>query len=201
MLATWHLPVVLGAVCCVAVQDATKGIKDTLDAKCEAADLEKVCSLQSHLALQQRQRLHDLLKKCEDLFNATLGKWKHDPMDIKLKADAKPCHAQPHPITKMSQRHSPDGSGAAPWILCMSVVCDSALTGLSEGQTTHSRHQSLMAAAAYDKTPTLMRWNTQLTSGSRTRNCFCKNTAHSSAQEATSSRLLPSQFSFSFILI
>ena len=31
---------------------------------------------------------------------------------------------------------------AVPWIPCISVVRDSPLTGLSEGQTTHSRHQS-----------------------------------------------------------
>ena len=31
---------------------------------------------------------------------------------------------------------------AVPWIPCVRVVRDSPLTGLSEGQTTHSRHQS-----------------------------------------------------------
>ena len=41
----------------MAVSEAAKQIKDILDAKCEAADLaRKVCSAQSHLALQQRQR-------------------------------------------------------------------------------------------------------------------------------------------------
>ena len=34
------------------------------------------------------------------------------------------------------------GVVAVPWIPCMRVVRDSTLTGLSEGQTTHSRHQS-----------------------------------------------------------
>ena len=83
---------------------------------------------------------------------------------------------------------------AVPWIPCARVVRDSPLTGLSEGQTTHSRHQSLMAEAAYGETPTLMRWNTQLTSGSPEMNYFYENAVHSSAQEATS-RLLPSQLS------
>ena len=77
----------------VAVSDATKQMKDILDAKCKAADLEKACASQSHLALQQWQRSHDLLKKCKDLFERMFGKWKHDPMDVELKADAEPCHA------------------------------------------------------------------------------------------------------------
>ena len=92
-------------------------------------------------------------------------------------------------------------AAAVPWIPCTSVACDSTLTGLNEGQTTHSRHQSSMAKAACGKNPTPMRRNTQLTSGSREMDCFCENTAHSSAQEATTSRLVPSQFSFSFFLI
>ena len=91
--------------------------------------------------------------------------------------------------------------GAVPWIPCVSVVRDSTLTGLSEGQTTQSRHQSFTTQAVYDETPTLMRRNTQLTSGSPEMNYFYENAVHSSAQEATTSRLLPSQFSFSFILI
>ena len=90
---------------------------------------------------------------------------------------------------------------AAPWIPCISVVRDSPLTGLSEGQTTQSRHQSFTTKAVHDETPTLMRRNTQLTSGSPEMDYFYENTVHSSAQEATISRLLPSQFSFSSILI
>ena len=35
----------------ISVLDAAKQIEDILDAKCQAADLEKVCSLQSHLDL------------------------------------------------------------------------------------------------------------------------------------------------------
>ena len=42
----------------------------------------------------------DLLKKCEDLFDGTLGKWQHKPMDLELKPDVEPCHARPCPIPK-----------------------------------------------------------------------------------------------------
>ena len=41
---------------------------------------------------------------------------------------------------------------AVPWIPCVRVVRDSPLTGLSNGQTTHSCHQSLMAKVAHGKT-------------------------------------------------
>ena len=44
----------------MAASEAAKQIKDILDAKCKAADLEKVCPAQSHLVLQKRQRLCNL---------------------------------------------------------------------------------------------------------------------------------------------
>ena len=45
----------------MAVQEAADRIKEILDAKYEAADLEKVCSSQSHLLVDQQKQLLKLL--------------------------------------------------------------------------------------------------------------------------------------------
>ena len=84
----------------MAITEATDRIKDILDAKCEAADLEKVCSQQNHLTEDKQQRLLTLLDKCKDLFDGTLGKWNHEPIDLELKPDAKPYHARPYPVPR-----------------------------------------------------------------------------------------------------
>ena len=43
-----------------------------------------------HLTITQRNELLKLLQKFEELFNVTLGTWKTDPVDFKLKWDDKP---------------------------------------------------------------------------------------------------------------
>ena len=40
----------------VAVHTSTEQIKEILDAKCKAADLDQVCASQEHLSLNQRQQ-------------------------------------------------------------------------------------------------------------------------------------------------
>ena len=84
----------------MAVSEASQRIKEILDAKYEAADLEKVCSTQSHLTIAEQQKLLSLLNKYGDLFDGTLGKWKLDPVDLDLKEGATPYHARPYPIPK-----------------------------------------------------------------------------------------------------
>ena len=48
----------------MATSEAADRIKEILDAKYEAADLEKVCSSQSHLALAEQRQPLALLNKC-----------------------------------------------------------------------------------------------------------------------------------------
>ena len=84
----------------MAVNDATERIKSILDAKYEAADLEKVCSAQDHLRVEEQRKLLALLDKYKDLFDGTLGKWNHDPVDLELKPDAEPYHARPYPVPR-----------------------------------------------------------------------------------------------------
>ena len=82
------------------VRDATRRVKKILDAKYEAADLEKICSAQSHLKIEQQQKLLTLLNKYAELFDGKLGVWKGTTVDLELNADATPYHAKPYPIPK-----------------------------------------------------------------------------------------------------
>ena len=84
----------------MAVNQATDRIKEILDAKYEAADLEQVCSAQDQLNQAQQQKLLALLNRYADLFDGTLGKWNHDPIELELKPDAQPYHARPYPVPR-----------------------------------------------------------------------------------------------------
>jgi hypothetical protein len=84
----------------MAVNQATDRIREILEAKYEPADLEKVCTSQSHLIVEQQRKLLNLLNKYADLFDGTLGKWNEAPIDIELKEGATPYHAKPYPIPR-----------------------------------------------------------------------------------------------------
>jgi hypothetical protein len=86
----------------MAVEDQMERIKKILDAKYSATDLEKVCFSQPHLELEKQQKLLELLRKFEDLFNGTLGKWNEEPvkLQVELKEDATPYHARPFPMPR-----------------------------------------------------------------------------------------------------
>ena len=84
----------------MAVTDSVERIKQILDAKYEAADLEKVCSAQTQLADHERKQLLTLLNKYAELFDGTLGEWNLEPVELELKPDATPYHARPYPIPK-----------------------------------------------------------------------------------------------------
>ena len=87
----------------VAVHTSTEQIKEILDAKCEAADLDQVCSSQEHPSPTQRQQLKRLLDKCAELFDGTLGTWNLEPVELELKPDATPHHSKPHPVPRVHQ--------------------------------------------------------------------------------------------------
>jgi len=62
--------------CCVAdsdpVEDAVHRVKRILNAKCDKADVEKICEEQAELDKQQREQLAVLLRKYELLFDGQL---------------------------------------------------------------------------------------------------------------------------------
>ena len=74
-----------------------------LEAKYEKADLNEVMTkqCQQHLTDTERHRLLQILKKFEDLFDGTLGKWNTTPVYLELKDDAKPVCSRPYPVIKV----------------------------------------------------------------------------------------------------
>ena len=78
--------------------DAIERIKKILDAKYEPADLRAVSKEAVHLEEEQQEKLHDLLKRYETLFDGTLGHWNDVEYKIDLKPDVQPYHARAYPI-------------------------------------------------------------------------------------------------------
>ena len=73
-------------------------------AKYEKADLHKVVETQcQHLTMTQRNELLELLHKFEVLFNETLGTWKIDLVDLKLKEDVNLIFMRPYPVPKVQK--------------------------------------------------------------------------------------------------
>ena len=44
------------------------------------------------------------MQKSEELFDGTLGTWKTDPVDFKLKEDVKPICSRPYPVPKVQKK-------------------------------------------------------------------------------------------------
>ena len=83
------------------VQRASNRVKEITDAKYEAANLDEVCSEQTHLQYEQRHQLLEILRKHEILFDGTLGSWKDERVKLELKNDAEPYHARAYPIPRV----------------------------------------------------------------------------------------------------
>jgi Retroviral aspartyl protease len=84
-----------------AVRDATNRVKHIIEAKYEKADLSQIVSSCSQLSTLEQHKLLKLLQLHEPLFDGTLGHWKGQPYDIKLRDGIKPYHARPYPIPKV----------------------------------------------------------------------------------------------------
>ena len=102
-----------------------------LDSKYEKQDLFQVAQNQIHLPMKQRQALHTLLEKYNDLFQGQLGEWPKMEVTVELTKDAVPFHCGrpiriPHihseTLKKEAQRlvdigvlEVVDGTNAGPW--------------------------------------------------------------------------------------
>jgi hypothetical protein len=84
----------------VAVKDATKRMKQILDAKYEPANLDEIVAQTDHLTPNQRIKLRSLLEKYKYLFDGKLGHWKGEKYHIELQDNVKPYHAKPFSIPK-----------------------------------------------------------------------------------------------------
>ena len=56
-----------------------------------------------HLSFKEKKQLLKLLRKYEQLFDGTLGKWKGTPYDIKCKEGVEPYHARPYAVPKIHE--------------------------------------------------------------------------------------------------
>ena len=52
----------------------------------------------------EKTKLHRLLRKHENLFDGTLGKWVGKPYEIELKEGATPHHARPYPLPRAHEK-------------------------------------------------------------------------------------------------
>ena len=84
----------------MAITESADRIKEILEAKYEAADLNDICQAQKHLTADEQGKLHTLLSRYEELFDGTLGTWNLEPVDIELLPDAKPYHARAYPVPR-----------------------------------------------------------------------------------------------------
>ena len=83
------------------VSSETERIKRILDAKYEKANLSKIVREAIHLKTCEQDKLYEVLKKYEILFDGTLGKWEGEPYHIDLRDNVTPFHAKPFSIPKM----------------------------------------------------------------------------------------------------
>ena len=68
------------------VRTATKRLRVIFDSRYKKEDLHKVMENQcQHLTMTQCNELLKLLQKFEEFFDGTLGTWKTDAVDFKLK--------------------------------------------------------------------------------------------------------------------
>jgi hypothetical protein len=75
--------------------------QDVTNAKYSKADLQSVVRDNcKHLSADQQEKLLQLLKKHELLFDGTLGDWKTKPVSFQLKEGVSPYHGQAFPVPK-----------------------------------------------------------------------------------------------------
>ena len=111
--AVMHLPVTgsnsTGKMPCIFLEPAALHLsdhpanchkKETLNAKCKKADLHGIADECAHLAWEECEVSFQLLTKCEELFDGTLGEWNSGTCNIELCPDVKPCHARSFPVPK-----------------------------------------------------------------------------------------------------
>jgi hypothetical protein len=86
----------------VSTQNATKRVKEILDAKHDKANLPEIVKDNcSHLEPSQWEKLLLLLLDYESLFDSTLGDWNWPPVSVEMKEGAKPYHGKPYPIPQI----------------------------------------------------------------------------------------------------
>ncbi len=86
-----------------STQDATKHVKQILDAKYSKADLQSIIRDNcKHISTYiSKKKSLQLLKKYELFFDGTLGEWKTKLVSFQLREGVSPYHGQAFPVPKI----------------------------------------------------------------------------------------------------
>ena len=83
---------------------ATHRMRRILDAKEEKGDLNEVITEQCrHLNTEERNKLLNLLRKYEEIFDSALGTWNTTPVDLDLRDNVKPVCWHPYPVPRVHE--------------------------------------------------------------------------------------------------
>jgi len=74
-----------------------------LDSKYEKANLTEVVNGATHLNQSQKEKLHQLLLKYEDIFDGTLREWEGEPIDFEMVEGAKPHSQRHYPVPHLKE--------------------------------------------------------------------------------------------------
>ena len=85
----------------ISTELATQRAVKILDANYTKADLQTVVTNCTQLNSVEQNKLLELLKKFEQLFDGTLGNWRTKPVSFQLKDGATPYHGRAFPIPKV----------------------------------------------------------------------------------------------------
>ena len=80
------------------VRNITKRIKQILYVEYIKLNLKSIVMNLNYIKYKHKNFLLELLQKCEEIFDATLGKHTVYNYTIEVKEDAKPYHTKPFPI-------------------------------------------------------------------------------------------------------
>ena len=83
------------------VRNATKRIKQILDAEYKKINLKFIIMNLNYLKDKHENSLLELLQKYKKMYDGTLGKYAGSDYTIELKEDAKFYYAKPFPIPKI----------------------------------------------------------------------------------------------------
>ena len=84
--------------------------------------------------MKQRNEFLELLHKFKELFNGTLGTWKIDPEDFKLKDNVKPICLQQYPVPEVHKEMFKNGVECLVLLRVLKVENDSEWGALSFAQ-------------------------------------------------------------------
>ncbi len=85
----------------MSTKRATQRVVKILHANYEKADLQAVVDATGPHSLHDKNKLLELLKEFEELFDGTLGAWRTEPVSFELTEGAKPYHGWPYPVPKI----------------------------------------------------------------------------------------------------